>query len=165
MDNGGVEADRGERVWGGDWRTRLIHAVKTLGYESVSAFLSAHPCTPYLVLADMLGDHIAALQIVWSQFREAVDSGKLRDAAIDCLVRELHRHLKRGWGKGMRADFHTAGVYAVWVGEVTRFTPSVRPQADAVWQALAASRPPQGWLPSSSADLLVLNAFSIGWPN
>jgi hypothetical protein len=156
--------NRGERVWGGDWQARLRSSLHSLGCETVQDFLVRYPAEPYLKLVKRLGDHVAALQLVRMQFDEARQSGRVRDAAKDCLCRELVGNLKRGWGMGVRADFHMAGAYANWVTELERCQPDTRPLADAVWRVLNEMCPPWGWLPDSPDDPFLASAFARGWP-
>jgi hypothetical protein len=158
-------ADAGQRVWGGNWQAKLRSKLHSLGCENIHDFLVRYPAESYLKLAKRLGEDIAALQLIWMQFDEAVRDKQFREAAKDCLTREVTAHLKRGWGKGVRIDFHTAGVYADWIGELTRVEPQARPLADAVWKALKELQPPEGWLPASPDDPLIVSAFDEGWPD
>src|SRR5262245_40483661 len=56
------------QVWAGNWRARLADRLKRAGYESIYDFLARHPATSYSILADKLGDNVAALQLEWIQF-------------------------------------------------------------------------------------------------
>jgi hypothetical protein len=159
------DADRGERVWGGDWPAKLHSRLHSLGFKTIQDFLARFPSEPYLKLVKRLGENVAAMQLIWMQFQEAQQDASFREAAKDCLAREITGQLRRGWGKGVRVDFHTAGAYANWVTELTRFQPDVRPNADAVWRALNELRPPEGWLPVGPDDPVIVAAFAKGWPD
>lgn len=159
-----TDDDRGDRVWGGDWQSRLYLRLNSLGFKTLREFLAQFPAEPYLKLTVRLGKDIAALQLIWLQFQEAQQQGMIREAAKDCLVREIAGQLPRGWGKGVRVDYHTAGVYANWLTELTRLQPDARLVADAVWRALNDLKPPQGWLPMGPDDPLIVAAFAKGWP-
>jgi hypothetical protein len=165
MANNPSDADRGERVWGGDWQAKLRSRLRSLGFEKIQDFLAQFPSEPYLKLVKRLGEDVAPLQLIWEQFREAQQQGRIRAAAKDCLAREITGQLRHGWGKGVRVDFQTAGAYANWVTELTRFQPDVRPMADAVWRTLNELKPPPGWLPVGPDDPHIAAAFAAGWPD
>jgi hypothetical protein len=164
MSSDADEPSKAEHIWEGDWRSRVYSRLRSLGFQSMLEFLARFPSEPYLKLAARLGADFAALQIISTQFREAREGGSIREAAKDCLVREINGQLRRGWGRGGRVDFQTAGVYANWMIEVTRAEPDVRPMVDVVWRELKNLNPDEGWLPSSPDDPLVLAAFSRRWP-
>src|SRR4051794_35375021 len=117
MKDNADETDRGERVWGGDWQARTRSRLHSLGFETVGDFLARYPCESYLKVVKRLGENIAPMQITWMQFWEAQQQGQVREAAKDCLAREITTRLRRGWGQGVRVDYRTSGVYARWVTE------------------------------------------------
>lgn len=162
-------------AWTGDWRKRVLERVREMGYQSVSDYLKARPGVPYLDLAEELsrplaggeyGD-VAAVQIEELQYLEAESEGKLREAAMDSLVRILRDRLGQGgWNEGAGADFKRAWAYASWSGLVSRCGEDrvAEAYADKTWEALKELSPPRGWLPSSPEDPYVVAAFNKGWP-
>jgi len=143
---------------------RIRSLLHSRGFESTSDLLSRFPAKPYVDLAADLGNDMAALQLEWMQFEEAKEQGKLRDAAMDSLARELAGHLREGWGRGTQVDFNTAGVFADWVTRLEDYDPDLVPRAEAVWQALHELRPPEGWKPEGPDNPLLAFAFDKGWP-
>jgi hypothetical protein len=153
-------------IWSGDWHAKIRGRVHAQGCETISDFAKRHPSLPYFKLARLLGNDVAAVQLAIVHFEEAKASGCLREVAMAAFCRALHQHLKRGWNKGMRVDFHTAGAYAEWRAmlESRAFAPELIPLGEAVWKALKDSVPPTGWLPSGPDDPIVTAAFAKAWP-
>lgn len=153
--------------WDGDWRARLADSVRAAGASSVSEFLARHPCEPYVKVVQRLSEPFVAAQLEMVQFEEAERSGQLVQAARDGLSRIIAYHLKRGWGRGMHAQFNTASAYAGWLGllgflQETR--PELRAVGQAVWQSLIQQPPPEGWIPSGPNDLHIVSAVTAAWP-
>lgn len=155
-----------EDIWSGDWHAKIRSRLGILGCETVTDLMRKFPCLPYFKLARMLGKDVAAVQLAIMQFEEAKADGSIRQAVRDALVRAIHQHLKRGWGRGIRADFHTAGAYAEWLAalESRAFAPELLPMGEAVWRALEEGKPPAGWLPNDPDDPIITAAFDKGWP-
>jgi len=156
--------DKGDRIWGGDWRAKLLSHLQQAGFDTVTDFLAQFPAEPYVELAERLGADVAALQLEWMQFEEARCRGGIRFAAMDSLPRELRYHLPGGWRGGTKGDFDTSGAYADWVVRLGQQAPDVEPKAKAVWAALEELRPPLGWLPTGPNDSFIVDAFLRGWP-
>jgi hypothetical protein len=119
---------------------------------------------PYVKLAKRLGGDVAAVHVMWVQFEEAEHRGRVRNAAMDGLARELTAHLKRGWGRGLHRQFNAAGADAGFLTLLDHAHRECRPLAEAVWRALQDLCPPTGWLPSGADDPLIVAAFAKGWP-
>ncbi len=153
-------------TWQGDWNSRVRQDVRAQGCETVNDFLRRYPSEPYHKVARRLPGNVAAVQLVLLQFQEAFQNGSIRNAARDCLAREICLNLKRGWGRGMRVDFHTAGAYASWVCSLEFRTgaPELRKVGEEVWKALVQKNPKEGWLPSGPDDPLIVAAFDQAWP-
>ena len=160
---------RSNPTWAGDWGAKVYGALRRQGFESMSDFLAAHPLDTYDQVAARLGPHFAPVQIEHLQFLEAVESGRMRHAASDALVRKLHEHLPRGWKRGDDAVNRAMLAYAEWAGIVeTRAKLVGNPISAhiflAVWRALERIGPPEGWLPSDARDDILVRAFAEGWP-
>jgi hypothetical protein len=134
-----------------------------MGCESITEFLAKHPAVPYVDLAGVIGEGVAALQIEWMQFEEANDHHALRRAAMDSLVRDLRKHLPSGWRQGAKGDFDTSGAFADWIVRLEQADPSVKPKAKMTWEALERLRPPSGWSPAGPEDKFIVDAFSTVW--
>lgn len=164
-----------DTAWSGDWQNRLLKRIRAMGYRNVTDYLEAHPGVPYHDVAKDLGRplpdgkgcDIAAIQIQGLQYLEAVAHGKLREFAMDSLVRILRDHLRRkGWNEGVHAKFNRACAYAAWCGLVSQSgeDEAAKMCAAKTWEALEQLSPPQGWRPSSPDDPYVVAAFNKGWP-
>lgn len=152
-------------AWEGNWKKRILDRLQARGFPALTEYLRQKPAVPYPEIADLLGkDDVAAFQVEWLQFEEAVRQGRFREAAIDSLVREISYHLPGGWKQEARGDFDTAGVWADWVVRLEDYSSDVRPIASAVWSGLLDSRPPVGWKPRDAADQRVVCAFDRAWP-
>lgn len=155
-----------EQMWSGDWRARIRGRIHALGCETMGDFLNRHPAEPYHKMARGLGVDVAAAQLSRMQFEEATDAGALRLAALDGLARVIKNHLKRGWDVGRHVVFNTAGARADWLVllEFRADAPHLLPRGEAVWDALKALDPPQGWLPDGPDDPMIQAAFDKAWP-
>jgi len=152
------------RVWCPDWRARLKARLESLGSHTMTEFLGRVPSEPYLKVAQMLGEDVAALQLEWMQFEEAREQNTIRYVAMDSLARELKYHLPTGWRYGAKGDFDTASVYADWIVRLEQYDRNLKAIGKAVWQALEERTPPVGWSPSGPEDRLLVAAFAKGWP-
>jgi hypothetical protein len=150
-------------IWGGNWRVKLTSRLRALGCTSVTEALASFPAEPYIQVAQSLGDDVAALQLEWIQFEEAKRVGRVRQVAMDSLVRDLNRYLPDGW-RGAKGDFDTASVFGTWATRLEQNMPELEPRARAVWKALKALHPPLSWSPAGPGDPFIVEAFSQGWP-
>jgi hypothetical protein len=157
-----MKMDISEKVWGGNWRAKINARLHAIGCKTVTDFLADRPAEPYTMVAERLGEDIAAFQLEWLQFEEGKNA--IRCLAMDSLARDLRFHLPAGWRHGARDDFDTAGAYADWIVRLEQQRAEVKPKAKAVWTALEGLRPPVGWSPSGPSDPFIVNAFSQGWP-
>ena len=153
-------------IWLGNWHAKIRGRIHAEGCETVTDFAKRHALLPYFKLARLIGEDVAAVQVAMMQFEEAKQAGLMREAAKDALSRGIHQHLKHGWNKGMHAKRMTAGAYAEWLSvlEFRTLAPELLPMGQAVWDALVASNPPVGWLPTGPDDPIVAAAFDRGWP-
>jgi hypothetical protein len=152
------------RAWVHDWKDKLATRVAAEGFNTMSELLAKCPGEPYLTIADRLGDDVAAAQIEWMHFKEAIKCGQLRAAAMDSLARDIRSHLPAGWQQAAKGHFHTAGARADWIVRIEQADANVRSKAIAVWISLEKSNPPVGWKPSGPEDALIVAAFHSGWP-
>ena len=153
--------------WQGDWQLRLKTKLASLGFDELEKFLEANPGTGYVKLAENLKDaNVAAMQIYGLQVRKAVETGSLRETAIDCLVRFINEHVKRGWGNGRHFEKRAASAYAAWSTTISSNANDgeVQEKLKCVFDELEALQPKSGWLPSSSDDPIIVAAFVKGWP-
>jgi hypothetical protein len=155
---------RGDRTWGGNWRSKIKSRLHAVGCEPVSDFLARFPAEPYITVAERLGDDVAAFQLEWMQFEEGKSENAIRNLAMDSLAGDLRSHLPAGWRHGAKADFDTAGAYADWVVRLEQQQAEAKVKATAVWETLEELHPPVGWSPSVPRDPLIVDAFTKGWP-
>lgn len=86
-----------------------------LGFDSLSAFLAAHPGETYEALAKTLGG-IAPLGIVNFQLQTAKKDGSWAAFVRDVLERDLPNHLaKRG---KLTDDFVVSSIVRTWAGHI-----------------------------------------------
>ena len=152
------------QTWKGDWKSRLAARLPALGYGTLQQLLEKNPAISYVRLAEMLGDDVAALQLVWTQFEAAKSQGTIRQAAKDSLAREINGHIKRGWATVRHADFRRAHAFAAWCGPVRDGHPDGERLANNVWDTLISLNPPADWLPGGPDDPFIVQAFDAAWP-
>jgi hypothetical protein len=99
------------------------------------------------------------------QMHEAVQTGRVRDAAMDVLVRSVNRFMPNGWGGGPDPVWELAQTFSEFgtIVALNAKTSEVDLLVRQVFEALKASRPPHGWLPASAADRFIQEAFAHGW--
>lgn len=153
-------------IWLGDWHAKIRGRLHSQGCETVSDFAKLHPLLSHVKLARLLGPDIAAVQVAMMQFEEAKATDSLRKTAKDALCRSLLEHIKHGWKKSIHASRMTGRAYAEWLVmlEFRALAPELLPTGQAVWDALIASNPPIGWLPSGPDDPIITAAFDKAWP-
>lgn len=155
--------------WQGDWQQRLRAKLESLGFGDLEGFLSANPGIGYVQLAASLGDaNVAAMQLYGQQIRTAIECGRLRDAAKDCLARFINEHCKRGWGNGRHFERRLASVYGAWTTAIATNSSSseeLREKMRMVFDELEKLAPESGWLPVGGNDELIERAFQISWPD
>lgn len=153
-------------TWADGWQDRLRGRLADLGCETVSDFLGMFPVESYVRVAKRLGNDVAAVQLVWGQFDEAKEAGRVREAALDHLVRSLAEAMKRkGWGVGIHWDRIRARGFSAWSSAIKgHFQGEHDEHVEAVLDSLKASPPPEGWRPEGNDDPFLLAAFEAGWP-
>jgi hypothetical protein len=152
-------------AWQGNWKKRLLDRLQTQGFTTLTDYLRQKPAVPYLEIADLLGkEDVAAFHVEWLHFEEAIQHGKLREAAIDSLIREIAHHLPNGWKEEAKGDFNTASVWGDWIVRLENYANNIKPIASAVWTQLSDSRPPAGWKPQNLDDQRIIRAFEKAWP-
>src|SRR5579859_2949671 len=101
-----------------EMRKRLSGALDGLLQEtkddSVEAFLSRYPGLPYVEVARN-HRNLSGAALMRAQMREAIQTGRLRHAAMDALVREINSEFPQGWGMGNRIESRWANVWTFWV--------------------------------------------------
>lgn len=152
--------------WSSDSAKRLYDAVESLGFTNLSDFLASMPSQPYSEVAKRIGQ-VAPIQVIATQFREARSAGRIREAAKDCLCRNLAEKLPNGWGIGENADWQSVRALSSWSSEiqVTGECAELKPTLLAVGKALRDVQPPQGWTPITPADPIIESIFDSQWPH
>jgi hypothetical protein len=150
-----------------DMATIIVQRAKNLGYANVGAFFENNPGIPYGVLLKKIsvpvesGRHldipILVLKMVHRQ--NAIETGRIREYAIDTMVRSLTEHLGSGWNAGRNSKERRAAAYANW-----STVPEFNSHFEKVWRALESLNPPDRWRPDAVADPIIERAFEIGWP-
>jgi hypothetical protein len=171
------------QAWLGDWRARIRDRVRERGFSSVAAFAEAHPTLSAIELAEELStDHstqlnqsdVAADQVVavWRDEAHRSDEGAIERFARRLLVGELHRDLPGGWRSNWRGAEARAEMSRM-TALVARWACYIDPKNDGtsarVFDALLAGGTegtiPEGWLPSSADDPLLVEIFRRHWAN
>ncbi len=154
--------------WHGDWKIRLQQKLTLLGFSDLEDFLLAHPGLGYVSLAKILGDaNVAAMQLYGEQIRQGLQTGKLRDVAVDCLVRFLNEYIYRGWKNGRHFQHRSASACASWstlIAAIATSETGIEQRLTSVFDTLVAMPIPAGWLPKDSNDAFVVEAFEKAWP-
>jgi hypothetical protein len=145
----------------------IQNSLQAGGYATVSEFFRAHPGKTCIELARILGPNIIPQALLALYYREAKQEGRMRDAACDNLVRELHYTFPQGWGIHERPD-EMAGVrLAGWVSDVvnTGECPQYEPFVMKVMTLLIRESPPgRGWHPVGIEDEYLTELFNRAWP-
>jgi hypothetical protein len=153
-------------AWTGDWKARIADRLRDLGCAGMSQFIAMFPRESFYELSKRLGDDVAPIQMEAFLAWEGHETGRDREIAMECLVRLMYEHNRRGWNKGRHASFRQSSVLSKWLSvsvlaeNVNRF----RVEKEQVWKALKDSQPPEGWLPESAQDSFIQQAFTKGWP-
>lgn len=149
------------------WADRISEKAKSLGFGSLCDFLANVPSVPYKEVARRLGVAVAPLQIVSVQFRESRTQKRVREAAKDCLCRNIVQELPDGWGTGANANWQSILALSSWSSSI-----EVTGECDylhAILKSIANSLmhvnpPPSGWLPIGSNDPVIMEVFDACWP-
>ncbi|MFY2563588.1 NUDIX hydrolase [Corallococcus terminator] len=144
----------GGGAWRGDIKARLYERVRERGFGSLMAFADARPAVPLYVLADELGNDVAAVQILSGLMYEAEQRKQVTRLVRDVLVRELAERFPNGWPDVL--DDATRGEVAMGLGSWFAYTPVThRARVDRAGDALLANPPPAGWHPLGPDDELL----------
>ncbi len=144
-------------AWRGNWKSRIYERIRERGgYDSLTAFVEARPAVPLSVLADELGEDVAAIQLLSGLLAEAERRQRVRRFERDVLARELAEGLPNGWPAVLddANRFEVAMALARWVGYVPE---GHQENARRVMSILLASPPPPGWHPLGPDDALLLS--------
>jgi hypothetical protein len=151
------------KAWQGDWKARLRERVEARGFADASSFLYANVGMDLVELAKLLGDDVAAAQLVQQALGEAVERGEVERLARDLLARELRRYLPNGWRHHSDGDeaFARARAQGNW-------TATLRGIDDAACERVldALNQPgavPDGWQPFHGDDPLLVTIFAEHW--
>jgi hypothetical protein len=154
-----------EATWTADWPMRVKRRLREQGFETIKDFLKKHPAVPYVDVVNKIASWVAAMQLSRLQMEEAKEQGKLREAAMDSLARNLNA-LPNGWvvdsateSQAARAVARTSALIAV-----DGNSPQYDDQMLIVYNALKELNPSIGWRPSGPDDPLIQKAFGRGWP-
>ena len=144
------------RAWEGNWKTRLYERIRDLGYESLTAFASAHPTDSLVALAEKLGEHdVAGVQVLSGLLAEAERNKQVTRFVRDVFVRMLSQSLPEGWPAVM--DDANRFKVAKAIGRWSAYTPETHEKrVEQARAALRASPPPAGWRPLGPDDELLL---------
>lgn len=152
-------------AWQGNWNERILRQIRRFGSETILEFLDQFPGETYSQVADRLGDDVAPAQLQRLQFSEAKATGQLRQAAMDALVRVLKDTLPRGWNPKEPRNSAAICAFGAWGGMVESEAKLIDPDVLlAVWRAIEALVPGEGWVPQAVGDPLLQEAFKRGWP-
>ncbi|WP_044890323.1 hypothetical protein [Myxococcus hansupus] len=142
-------------AWQGNIKARLYERVRERGYDSLSAFAEARPAVPLYVLADELGNDVAAVQVLSGLLYEAEQHKRVTRLVRDVLVRELSERFPSGWPDVRDDAAH--GEVAMGLGSWFAYTPVThRERVDRAGNALLSNPPPTGWRPLGPDDELLL---------
>ncbi len=132
-------------------KARLSERVRERGFDSLSAFAEARPALPLYLLAEELGQDIAAVQVFSALLAEAVRLARVTRLVRDVLVREIADGLPNGWPAELDEAnrFEVAMVLARW----SAYSPEThKERVDRAGDALLTTPPPPGWRPLGPDD-------------
>ncbi|WP_426735930.1 NUDIX hydrolase [Myxococcus faecalis] len=141
-------------AWQGNIKARLYERVRERGYDSLTAFAESRPAVPLYVLADEMGNDVAAVQILSGLMYEAEHRNQVTRLVRDVLVRELAERFPNGWPDVL--DDASRVEVAMGLGSWFAYTPLThRERVDRAGSALLANPPPIGWCPLGPEDELL----------
>ncbi|NPC69899.1 NUDIX hydrolase [Corallococcus exiguus] len=141
-------------AWQGNIKARLYERDRERGYDSLTAFADARPAVPLYVLADELGNDVAAVQVLSGLLHEAERHKRVTRFVRDVLVREVAEGLPDGWPPIL--DDASRFEVAMTLGRWSAYTPETHEErVRQVRDVLLASPPPPGWRPLSPDDELL----------
>ncbi|ATB50419.1 NUDIX hydrolase [Corallococcus macrosporus] len=144
----------GGAAWQGNIKARLYERVRERGYDSLTAFAEARPAVPLYVLADELGNDVAAVQVLSGLLYEAERHKRVTRFVRDVLVRELSERFPDGWPDTL--DDATRGEVALALGAWTAYTPETHKERVRQARAVLRATPPlAGWRPLGPDDELL----------
>ena len=154
-----------EATWTADWPKRVLSRLRIQGFETVRDFLKRYPAKPYTHLVKMIAPWVAAMQLTRLQMEEALREGRLRDAAMDSLTRNLNE-LPDGWVPDGETESRAAAAaaHSTTLIVIDGRSPKLRSTMLEVYRVLKGMRPPIGWRPAGPDDPLIVEAFEQAWP-
>lgn len=144
-------------AWKGDSRKRISDGAKKNGFPSVLAFAQVHPTLGFEQLAELLGENIAPIQVLWLLREEYVSASNMRGFAISCFVRYFTEIVPKGWRVEANFDFKFAHALACWSSSLGS---ELEQDCDVVIERFNRKSLPTGWLPSGEDDPIVSEIFS-----
>lgn len=151
-----------DKIWNTDWQERLTRRVRELGHNSISDFAKQHADCSVDEMVQILGSsQFAPIQLHGELLREAMAHGRLRDVAIDLLVRAI-RSIPGGWpaSQGWQELTDVRTELIAWQ---VCLPPEQREHASPVVDWLLNNPGiPAGWVPCSASDPIIADAF-VKW--
>lgn len=149
--------------WAQDWPSNVTQAVQSLGYCDLTDFLQSMPAKPYSAVVATLKSRFAPAQIVSVQYREARQSGTVRNAAKDALCRHIVKRLPEGWSQKENAEYERVSALVDWSTEmqVTGGCSELEGLLKTFRRSFTA---PEGWIPTGPDDPVITEAFDKYWP-
>lgn len=151
-------------------RTRSLRkALRAAGFDDVTSFVQSHPDQTYIELADgRFGLAVIPMMLIEEHAIEAVDKGRVRQLAMEMIVRFIREELPLGWHhqRGLELDSGTAGPLAslLCALKAARAYEHDYKLAENAWRTLVEISPPIDWLPKNINDPFIQHAFANAWP-
>lgn len=145
---------------------------RTLGFDSLEAFLTARPGVGVVALAEELGRPVIGIDLVRVMLTRAYGRGSqaFREAAIDLLARHLREIQINGWGRLRPDDTPDTDIeivniapWSIWSSQISIVDKAASERTSAVFDALNATAE-TGWKPADKNDPALRRAFDSGWP-
>lgn len=156
-------------AWQGNWEQRLYARIRDRGFSSVTEFIESRPLATLVELADELGQRdVAAVQLRWRWVAEAIATGNMERCARSLLTRTLREELPEGWhrewpdvpGDSRTPLFRKVGALS---STAAALPDAYEESIDRIRVALDAAGIPEGWLPASADDPLLVEIFRLHW--
>lgn len=158
------EPQRGH-AWRGDWQQRIKELLARRSCSTVTEFFDRFPTRSSVELADELGPgDVAGVQLEWLAIDEATATNQVERLARDQFVRALHKTLPEGWVSPATGRRQLAAVLGAWTSSIASRLRDYGPGLMAMGKVMIEENPfPEGWLPSSPDDPLLVAFFETHW--
>ena len=129
-------------------------AILAAGFTRAADFLRSHPHATYRELSEALDTTIAPIYVQLALKALLTDQGDYEYYVRDSFVRLMWQMLPDRWSRSPDTEFQRAHFFGAWS---TNLTGKTHATTKALWEtARSAPWVPDGWLPDSADDAILL---------